>query len=209
MFPFPFLFLFVLVLRVTLNYIYNWAESRTTVNWQLLKCLGCVGEKGNCTWPKSVNIRKATVSNAGALRIRTVCRQQISCFAIINSMRNGSTVAWTISMTMTRSTPDQLIKIIVAALKLRQRGTCGMWQVQNWRASTRDATCECYTNYRQIMWQTRCFPDFPQQQPCQRNLSRANNKRNSSGAGIDGQREGERKEVAALVCVAQALPLLS
>lgn len=107
-----------------------------------------------------------------------------------NSMRNGSTVAWTISMTMTRSTPDQLIKIIVAALKLQQRGTCGMWQVQNWRASTRDATCECYTNYRQIMWQTRCFPDFPQQQPCQRNLSRANNKRNSSGAGREGQREG-------------------
>lgn len=143
---------------------------------------------------------------SNALRIRTVWRQQISCFAIINSMRNGSTVAWTISMTMTRSTPDQLIKIIVAALKLQQRGTCGMWQVQNWRASTRDATCECYTNYRQIMWQTRCFPDFPQQQPCQRNLSRANNKRNSSGVGRGGEKG---KEVAALDCVAQALPLLS
>lgn len=39
-------------------------------------------------------------------------------------------------MTMTRSTPDQLIKIIVAALKLQQRGTCGMWRVESGKCRT-------------------------------------------------------------------------
>lgn len=117
-------------------------------------------------------------------------------------------------MTMTRSTPDQLIKIIVAALKLSNEGrvACGEWKVASAELTCIHSLCDMRVLHKlsaNYVADALCFPDFPQQQPCQRNLSRANNKRNSSGASIEGQRDGEGKEVAALVCVAQALPLLS
>lgn len=196
MFPFPFLFLFQRVLCVTLNYIYNWAESRTTVNWQLLmvSVLAMLGIR-KLLLTQAINMRRRQ-SVADVSRIRTVCRQYFQIINTVPIQHDQLTVAWAISMAMTR-TPDQLIKITV--LKLRQ-GACGMvhgacgewrverskWQVQNWRASTCEATCECYTNYRQIMWQTRCVSRIFHNSSHVSETCHASNKRNWSGAGREG-----------------------
>lgn len=187
MFPFPFLFLFLFqrVLCVTLNYIYNWAESRTTVNWQLLmvSVLAMLGIR-KLLLTQAINMRRRQ-SEADVSRIRTVCRQY---FQIINSVpiqHDQLTVAWAISMAMTR-TPDQLIKITV--LKLRQ-GACGMvhgawcmWRVASGEKQVASAELTCihlWSDMRVLhklsanyVADALCFPDFPQQQPCQRNLSR-------------------------------------
>lgn len=87
---------------------------------------------------QAINMRRRQ-SEADVSRIRTVCRQYFQIINTIPIQHDQLTVAWAISMAMTR-TPDQLIKITV--LKLRQ-GACSMVHVASGEKQVASAELTC------------------------------------------------------------------